>query len=138
VDKIMPKLVHVINAAEDLVRVGMTREDFIKLYNRQRQQIEDWCPEPVLLQLYDELCGEVARQYVVAAKPPERPASHFMIVENGRPRLLGHVVDCLTACKAQEVFDRWVEWNTLPLNDGEYPVGVTEDGLLQFVGVQEN
>lgn len=63
VDKVMPKVVHVLNAAEDLHRAGMTEQDFRELYVRQRGQMVDWCPEPLLLQLYDELCGEVLRHY---------------------------------------------------------------------------
>lgn len=64
VDKIMPKVVHVINTGADLIRAGMTASDFQELYGRQRQQIVDWCPEPFLLQLYDELCAEVMSHYI--------------------------------------------------------------------------
>lgn len=137
VDKIMPKIVHVLNASTDLVRAGLSYEDFVALYERQRKQIEDWCPEPLLLQLYDELCGEVGRQYGTAITN-ESGAAHLMIVEGGKARLRGHVGDCLTYCPAQDIFDRWVEWNTLPLNDGEYPVGVNSEGSLVFNGKQED
>lgn len=63
VDKIMPKIVHVLNAGEDLFRSKTTEQEFRELYKRQRDQIVSWCPEPLLLQVYDELCGEVLRHY---------------------------------------------------------------------------
>lgn len=132
VDKIMPKLVHVLNAATDLVRAGMTYDDFVALYTRQRKQIEDWCPEALLLQVYDELCGEVGRQYQSQPDP-----SHFMTVSSGKPRLRGHHGDCLTYCPLQDTFDKWVAWNTLPLNDGEYPLALDEGGSLVFNGKQD-
>lgn len=132
VDKIMPKIVHVINAGEDLFRASMSEQEFRTLYARQRLQVVEWCPEPLLLQLYDELCGEILRHYGVAG------ATHMMVVQSGKARLRGHHGDCLMHCEAQDVFDKWVEWNTLPLNDGEYPVEVDPDGSLVFNGKQED
>ena len=132
VDKIMPKIVHVLNASTDLVRAGLSYDDFVALYTRQRKQIEDWCPEALLLQVYDELCGEVGRQYQSQPDP-----SHFMTVSSGKPRLRGHHGDCLTHCPLQDTFDKWVAWNTLPLNDGEYPLALGADGSLVFNGKQD-
>lgn len=134
VDKIMPKVVHVLNAAQDLVRAGMTKEDFQELYERQRVQIVLWCPEPILLQLYDELCGEVGRLYPKAAV---EPVQHSMVVQGGRVRLRNHNVECWTACPLEVVFNEWLAWNTLPLNDGEYPVDIDANGSLVFDGKQE-
>lgn len=134
VDKIMPKIVHVINASTDLVRAGLNYDDFVALYRRQREQIQGWCPEPVLLQIYDEFCAEVGRQY------PEAVAKsffgkHTVVVEGGAAALVHECED--RACPVFELFDKWIAWNTLPLNDGEYPVDIDADGSLVFSGKQD-
>ena len=136
VDKIMPKVVHVLNAATDLMRAGLSYEDFVALYERQRKQIVEWCPEPLLLQLYDELCGEVGRQYKASLVRPPQPG-HLMVVKEGVPSLRNHDGHCLIHCPMQGVFDKWVAWNTLPLHDGEYPLVLGEDGSLVFNGKQD-
>lgn len=142
VDKIMPKIVHVLNASTDLVRAGLSYDDFVALYTRQRQQIEDWCPEPLLLQLYDELCGEVGRQYQDAAN------KHF-VVTNMAIRtverwgvLLEHPVYCAeraTTCDVGMAFNAWTEKvDVYALADGRYEVRAAADGMLEFCGKRED
>jgi 5'-deoxynucleotidase YfbR-like HD superfamily hydrolase len=132
VDKIMPKIVHVLNAATDLVRAGLTYEDFVALYERQRAQIENWCPEPLLLQLYDELCGEVGRQYGTAVLQPV----HFLVVVAGQPSL-EHYCASMIDCPLLDPFNAFRTRNLERLRDGKYPVELRE-GQLTFIGSQEN
>lgn len=149
VDKILPKIVHVINAAGDLLRVGMSREEFQVLYARQRAQIADWCPEPLLLQLYDELCGEVLRHYSLAATDP-----HYVIVKLTKAgkfmgaRLL-HSSRCedeisSAGCPLALSFLQWLNESagvTGPgseLREGIFPVRLSSDGMLEFYGKQED
>ena len=141
VDKIMPKLVHVLNAATDLVRAGMTYEDFVALYTRQRKQIEDWCPDPVLLQVYDELCGEVGRQYQAIA------TRHYVVTDMAIRTVerWGVRLDCPPACKEKLVtcetrvaFNKWVgRVDVWALEDGRYEVRVATDGMLEFCGTED-
>jgi 5'-deoxynucleotidase YfbR-like HD superfamily hydrolase len=154
VDKLMPKIVHVLNASTDLVRAGLTYEDFVALYTRQRAQIEDWCPEPLLLQLYDELCGEVGRQY---GEQAAAEAAHY-VVSNVAVRTVGpeyarlehpqwcrekHADSFLYVCDIQDKFDRWhdkvgVEYIIENFREGRFPVRLSADGLLEFYGKQED
>lgn len=63
VDKLMPKIVHVICQGQDLVRSGYTRDDFEKVVTRQRQQIVDWCNEEFLLAVYDATVSLVHQEW---------------------------------------------------------------------------
>jgi putative hydrolase of HD superfamily len=55
VDKMIVKAVHVVCAGQDLERSGYTQEDFAGVVMRQRDQVMAWCPEELLLRVYDEL-----------------------------------------------------------------------------------
>lgn len=135
VDKIMPKIVHVINAARDLERAEMSLVDFRALHSRQRAQIQGWCPEPLLLQLYDALCDQVIEAYAALPAPSstQPTGEHVMVVEGGVGELI-HDCGDESACSLSYVFDKWYEWNTLPLNDGRYPVSLGDDGAIVFTG----
>lgn len=140
VDKIMPKVVHCLNMARDLWRASMTEDDFRELYERQRAQVVDWCPEPLLLQLYDELCGEIVRHY--QSLPPAVPQpDHELVVYagSGNAIALRHN-KCehtdMSRCPVTVAQRRFLEVVSVPLAPGAYPVAVKEDGLT-FVGKQD-
>jgi 5'-deoxynucleotidase YfbR-like HD superfamily hydrolase len=131
VDKIMPKIVHVINRAEDLFRAQMSLADFEALYIRQRNQIAEWCPEPLLLHVYDALCSQVITMYgspVVA---------HVFVVESNREPHLEHN-DCeyelLHNCPVQIAFDLFLNTNMETLKPGRYEVTADMIGQLIFNG----
>lgn len=136
VDKIMPKIVHVLNASEDLLRVGMSQDAFVALYQRQRRQIEDWCPEPILLQVYDELCGEIMRQY-------HTTEAHMFVVEEGGMYFLTHPSpDCEKSCPVDTAFSKFIQTTDRvydgELKPGRFPVTADDLGLLKFIGKQED
>lgn len=139
VDKIMPKVVHTINSARDLIAADMTVESFLELVFRQRKQIEDWCPEPLLLDLYDALCNGV-----LASWPTPAPAApHFFVVyANGKGYGLRHG-DCggdMYECPLRSVFFSYVDFlreSNEHSEPGEYPVELGDDGQLVFIGKQD-
>lgn len=135
VDKIMPKIVHVLNAATDLVRAGVSYDGFVRLYERQRKQIESWCPEPLLLQVYDELCAEVGRQYTPALGP------HTLQVFASGATTVNHPSGCynfesLLECPYEQAWREFRRTTTETLTPGIYEVGV-ELGQFVFNGKQD-
>lgn len=142
VDKLVPKLVHVLNAAKDLVAFSVTHEEFLALVARQRTQITGWCPEPVLLQLYDALAAQVNDLYPAASR-------HFFVGRAWRmdiehPKVCVHVTEGVmcavdlafakqlgTPGGAAEIFEKQGRWEVVALGpEGEERLG--------FNGKQEN
>jgi putative hydrolase of HD superfamily len=132
VDKIMPKIVHVLNCGQDLLRAGTGEEQFRRMYLRQRKQIEGWCAEPVLLQVYDELCGEVLRHL------QNTPEHVFAVGEDGL-YYLEHPNSCAGDCPVSEAFSKFIQIvGDQSLIPGRYPIISDDLGLIQFVGKQED
>lgn len=132
VDKILPKIVHVLNRGQDLFRVGLSLADFEALYLRQRQQIEAWCPEPLLLHVYDVLCSRVIDCYHGVF------TSRHVLVVDGTSPWASHVLhpgcsnedDCPVQIAA-DLFAATVIGE--PLTPGRYEVTADVIGQLTFL-----
>lgn len=138
VDKIVPKIVHVINGAQDLRNANMTDKDFLELLHRQREQIQSWCPEPLLLDLYDVLCNQVLKFY-----HDTKTGQHvFKVDELGMGVV--HPLSCdspVTSCGYTHAFKKFLMAAPMVeiqgFTPGEYPIELSDDGRLVFVGKQD-
>jgi putative hydrolases of HD superfamily len=135
VDKLMPKIVHVISSGKDLLLSGFSKEDFREVVVRQRNQIIQWSGDELLLQIYEQVCTQVWDNW------PKTPLSEHRVVcylDGGLG--LRHVICTmkdLEKCLYREPFRNFVifaEESGQELKPGEYPVELTEDGRLAFVG----
>jgi putative hydrolase of HD superfamily len=143
VDKLMPKLVHVVCAGRDLVRSGFTLGDFESVVARQRKQIEAWCPDQLLLAIYDRVVKEVRGAWPSDPAPslPQPPAERHWINMGIVGRMLCHAncaheateVTCPYTVAFEMCKQGYAEWPEAIMQvgaQGDYPVVLDERGLL--------
>jgi putative hydrolases of HD superfamily len=144
VDKLLPKMVHLVDKRVGLQKQGVTRGEFIALVARQRQQVLDnvSAGNVFVLGLYDILCAQVLGDWIEddLPSPPQPPAERHWIRIDHVAMMLNHE-NCAheaiqMTCPFTTAFEmckrRDAEWPSEIVDGplGEYELALDERGLL--------
>lgn len=146
VDKVLPKMVHLVDKRIGLKKEGVSRAEFIALMRRQRQQVSENVPagSTFILGLYDILCERVLAGWPMNEEislPPRSPQRHTLTAGGWGGFTLVHVScsygDQVLTCPYTLAFElcshggaEWPEIITQVGAHGTYDVALDERGLL--------
>lgn len=146
VDKIMPKLVYMIDGGASIRLGRVTRAEFVAMVAKQRPDIARWLGNGarLVLDVYDILCSRVLSGWPEEPLPPAfpQPATHKLRVAGTLVSMLHH--ECLhpadsVTCPftvAYEQATRTSSTHLAMLPQGEFEVTLDERGELVFVDTE--
>lgn len=141
VDKVLPKMVHLVDERIGLKKERVSRAEFLTLVARQRQQVSDNTPNAghyFIMAIYDLLCTQVLTKWPedepLPPAGPQLPMVHSFLVSNGVPQM-NHVSCGFPAdgfCPYSLAFSMYMRNGPEVRADGEYEVFLDERNELQF------
>jgi hypothetical protein len=148
VDKILPKLVHLVDGGIGLRGQNVTREQFGAMVTRQRSQIESWLDNGarLVLAVYDAVCDQVVDkvEFAIPGDPPARPQpSHTLRVTGNTVSMHHH--NCLhpedgDTCPFTLAYYMAMRSSALHLAmlpQGDHPVELDGRGGIVFNGKED-
>jgi putative hydrolases of HD superfamily len=156
VDKVLPKIVHLLDGLSVATNQGLTRSEFVSLVKRQRSDMVQWLrpssrcsggqrPHDLVLEIYDVVCARVLQMRWpedTPPPPPQPPAepSHYLMVTSKVVQMqhthCPHPGDGV-ACPYSLAYEMYMRGNPGTLvPHGEHPVSLDGRGELVFVDME--